>query len=201
MRSFVRAAAVALACALLAPVLYAQSSQPERLYKEALERESTLRLEMDTLRAGASPVSVLERIRVLVGSYEDFSRLFPSSGYSDNALWQGAMLSAAAFWEFGHAEDRVTALGLLEDLAGRFPSSSLIKQIPPEVKRLNAAASDAVHVGDSHRFDVETASRAGMRTVWFMRSDVEAAGNGANLAVSSLVGLAPLIMDHFGTDR
>lgn len=69
------------------------------------------------------------------------------------------------------------------------------------LERLNVAASDAVHVGDSHRFDVETASRAGMRTVWFMRSDVEAAGNGANLAVSSLVGLAPLIMDHFGTDR
>ncbi len=69
------------------------------------------------------------------------------------------------------------------------------------LERLNVAPSEAVHVGDSHRFDVETAARAGMRTVWFRRSDVDASVNGANLAVTSLEGLAPLILDHFGTDR
>jgi HAD superfamily hydrolase (TIGR01509 family) len=68
------------------------------------------------------------------------------------------------------------------------------------LKRLNIAASDAVHIGDSHRFDVETAGRAGMRTVWFMRSGIDASENGANLTVTSMEGLAPLILDHFGTD-
>lgn len=68
------------------------------------------------------------------------------------------------------------------------------------LERLNVAASDAVHIGDSHRFDVETAKRAGMRTVWFMHSDIRDKENGANLAVTSLEGLAPLILDHFGTD-
>ena len=67
------------------------------------------------------------------------------------------------------------------------------------LERLNIAPSDAVHVGDSHRFDVETATRAGMRTVWFSRTDTRDASNGAGLTVTSLEGLSPLILDHFGT--
>ena len=69
------------------------------------------------------------------------------------------------------------------------------------LERLNVDPSDAVHVGDSHLFDVDTANRAGMRTVWFKRSNADAGGNGAHLEVKSLEGLAPLILDHFGTDR
>jgi HAD superfamily hydrolase (TIGR01509 family) len=68
------------------------------------------------------------------------------------------------------------------------------------LEQLGVAPSDAVHVGDSHRFDVETATRAGMRTVWFVRAEIGAAANGANLTVTSLEGLAPLILDHFGAD-
>jgi FMN phosphatase YigB (HAD superfamily) len=69
------------------------------------------------------------------------------------------------------------------------------------LERLNVAPADAVHVGDSHRFDVETATRAGMRTVWFSRVDTAASTNGAGLTVTSLEGLSPLILGHFGTDR
>ncbi len=69
------------------------------------------------------------------------------------------------------------------------------------LERLDVEPADAVHVGDSHRFDVETANRAGMRTVWFRRSESIASENGAHLSVTSLEGLAPLILDHFGTDR
>lgn len=69
------------------------------------------------------------------------------------------------------------------------------------LERLGVAPSEAVHVGDSHRFDVETATRAGMRTVWFSRTGTDVAINGAGLTVTSLEGLSPLILDHFGTDR
>lgn len=69
------------------------------------------------------------------------------------------------------------------------------------LERLDVAPSEAVHVGDSHRFDVETAGRTGMGTVWFRRSDVDASVNGASLVVTSLEGLAPLILDRFGMDR
>ncbi|MEX2315249.1 MAG: HAD family hydrolase, partial [Thermomicrobiales bacterium] len=67
--------------------------------------------------------------------------------------------------------------------------------------RLNVVAADAVHVGDSFRYDIETATRSGMRTVWFSRAAGEGNRNGAGLTVTSLKGLAPLILDHFGTER
>ena len=67
------------------------------------------------------------------------------------------------------------------------------------LERLSVAPADAVHVGDSHRFDVETANRAGMRTVWFARHGTEDTENGADLKVTSLEGLSPLILSHFGT--
>lgn len=69
------------------------------------------------------------------------------------------------------------------------------------LERLNVAPSEAVHVGDSHRFDVETATRAGMRTVWFSRGHQDGGANGAGLTVTSLEGLSPLILDRFGMDR
>jgi N-acetylmuramoyl-L-alanine amidase len=139
MRSFGKALAVAFVAAALAPVLLAQTSQPERLYNEAVAREGLLRREMEAYRANTSPESLLRRIRVLSTSYADMARLFPASGYSDNALFQGAVLSADAFWQFGEAEDRSRALELFGAVTARFPSSSLLKQVPAHVKRLTDA--------------------------------------------------------------
>jgi putative hydrolase of the HAD superfamily len=73
----------------------------------------------------------------------------------------------------------------------------------PEVYRhalreLRARPEDALHVGDSYRFDVEGAGRAGMRTVWYRVSDDEGVGDAADLRVTSLVGLAPLLLERFG---
>jgi putative hydrolase of the HAD superfamily len=67
------------------------------------------------------------------------------------------------------------------------------------LQRLDVDPADAVHVGDSYRYDVETATRAGMRTVWFAREHREGNGLDAGLMVTELTGLAPLILDHFGT--
>jgi HAD superfamily hydrolase (TIGR01509 family) len=55
---------------------------------------------------------------------------------------------------------------------------------------LGVDAVDAVHVGDSYRFDVEGAKRAGIKVVWFN------AGGGPSLAdasVDNLVGLPDVI--------
>lgn len=65
--------------------------------------------------------------------------------------------------------------------------------------RLGVSSNEAVHVGDSLRFDVATASRAGMRTVWYARNNPPDSGNGTDLTVTTIEGLAPLILDHFGT--
>jgi N-acetylmuramoyl-L-alanine amidase len=111
----------------------AQPSQPQRLYNDALERERGLRKDLDSPGANAS---LLTRVRALVGAYEDMSKLFPGSDYADNALWQGGRLSADAFWQFGEAADRSTALRLFTRLTMHFPSSTFARQVPEQTKRL-----------------------------------------------------------------
>jgi N-acetylmuramoyl-L-alanine amidase len=85
-------------------------------------------------------------MRALVETYERMARQFPTSGYMDNALWQGALLAADAFWTFGEAEDKNTALDLFSALTSRFPKSSLVREVPAHVKRLKAAKPTPVRV-------------------------------------------------------
>src|SRR5262245_9350076 len=136
MRSFGRCVAAALVLGSAMPALLAQSSQSQRLYSDAMERESVLRKAMG---ASAASPAMLPRVRALVGAYEDMAKLFPSSPLSDDALWQGARLSADAFWQFGEAMDRATALRLFTALTSRYPTSSFAKQVPEHTKRLRAA--------------------------------------------------------------
>jgi N-acetylmuramoyl-L-alanine amidase len=64
-------------------------------------------------------------MRTLVTAYEDLSKLFPTSGYSDNALWQAANLSMLAYQRFGDVKDRERAQKLFGELSSQYPSSSL----------------------------------------------------------------------------
>jgi N-acetylmuramoyl-L-alanine amidase len=140
MRNFARS--VALAVIVLAPAVHAQTSQTsqeKKLYDAALVRERILRQDLQHARTNEAQTSVLLRIRALAGAYEDMSRLFPSSGYSDNALWQGAVLAADAFWQFGEAADRTLALRLFSGLTARFPGSSLTTKVAAQTKRLQDA--------------------------------------------------------------
>jgi N-acetylmuramoyl-L-alanine amidase len=137
MRSFARA--VALALIALAPAVAAQTPQAKKLYDEALARERLVRQDLQRAHTDDAEASVLSKVRVLVGTYEDLSRLFSSSGYGDNALWQGAVLSADAFWQFGDATDRAAALRLFSALTTRFPSSSLTTKVASQTKRLQDA--------------------------------------------------------------
>jgi N-acetylmuramoyl-L-alanine amidase len=129
----------ALVCAGVTVQAGAQTSNAVRLLREAGERESALRADVDARKAGTPATPLLERARVLVRAYEDISRLFPKSATSDDALWRGATLAADAFWEFGQAEDRTTAIRLIKQLAARFPGSARAKQTQPQLDRLVAA--------------------------------------------------------------
>jgi len=68
------------------------------------------------------------------------------------------------------------------------------------VSRLDAVPEQTVHVGDSWRFDVDGARRAGLRTVWVRRDDAALPAGGAppDLALASLVGAAPRILSLLG---
>jgi N-acetylmuramoyl-L-alanine amidase len=135
------AVALLVAVTVTAERTGAQSTQAKSLYGQVLERETSLRKELD---AATVPADALVRVRTLVGSYKDMAELFPTSGYSDNALWQGAMLAADAFRRFGDPSDRGTAVQMLEALTTRFKGSTLAKKAPAELKRLaqGGAASE-----------------------------------------------------------
>jgi N-acetylmuramoyl-L-alanine amidase len=138
----------------------ASAQDAEAVYTDVLGRERILRRELDVppqRRAqppGEAPPMLLDRIRTTVGAYEALVREFPRSGYSDNALWQGALLSADAFWEFGESGDRATALRLFTTLKSEYPSSSLSPQVAGHVTRLNAADGTAPAVLKAIRREV-----------------------------------------------
>ena len=144
MRNFARS--VALAVIVLAPAVHAQTSQPsqaKKLYDEALARERLVRQDLQRARTDEAQAGVLLKVRALTGAYEDMSRLFPSGGYADNALWQGAVLAADAFWQFGEATDRTLALRLFSALTSRFPASSVTTKVAAQTKRLQDARPTA----------------------------------------------------------
>jgi N-acetylmuramoyl-L-alanine amidase len=121
---------------LAATALQAQTTHPAELYNQALRREAVLRQELETARTGAPGGLLLGRIRVLVGSYEDLSKLFADSEYSDDSLSRGGMLAADAFAKFGDPTDGVSAVRLLKSLSTRFPASPLTRQASTRMKTL-----------------------------------------------------------------
>jgi len=114
-------------------------SNADKLFGEAKARETILRREIDTRRAGSPATPLLERARTLAGAYQDIARLFPKSPTGDDALWQGGILAADTFWEFGQAADRTNALRLFKELTTRYPTSALAKQAGNQTERLASA--------------------------------------------------------------
>jgi N-acetylmuramoyl-L-alanine amidase len=143
MRSFgdVGPLALAAVCWLAVTGVASAQTSAESLYREAMRRETMLRKELDARRGDSSAEALLDRARTLTQTYEDIAKLFPRSGYSDNALWQGAVLAADTFWEFGDVADRTRALRTFRALEVRYPTSSLLKQAPGLRTRLEAAAA------------------------------------------------------------
>jgi N-acetylmuramoyl-L-alanine amidase len=142
MRSCVNGVVCALLTAAVA-TLHGQSSDPATLYQQALRREAVLRQEMDAARPGAPGGVVLERIRVLVGSYEDMARLFAKTNSGDDSLLHAGVLAADSHARFGEAVDRDTALRILRSLSARFPASPLVKEATARVRVLEGGRPPA----------------------------------------------------------
>jgi N-acetylmuramoyl-L-alanine amidase len=135
----IRASAIGLALLLaVVSAAGAQSADPAVLFKEAAAREAALRRQLASARTGA-PAATQQRVRTLVGSYEDLARLFPAAGQADKALWQGASLSADLFFQAGNGVDRDRALQLLAALSSAFAGSSYARQGALLARRLEGA--------------------------------------------------------------
>jgi hypothetical protein len=110
MRSFANLLIVLALGATAVPALRAENDSSRTIYTDALLRERALRQEIENQRVDVPAPALLQRMRALVETYERMARQFPTSPYMDNALWQGALLAADAFWTFGEGEDKATSL-------------------------------------------------------------------------------------------
>jgi N-acetylmuramoyl-L-alanine amidase len=123
---------VLIAGCLAGSPVEALAQSAKTLYTRALDRERALR--------DAEKKPSLKQIRSVITSYENVVRRFPSSGYSDNALWQAANLAFLCYDEFALSADRKTGLELLERLRKEYPSSSLVARASEIVREREAAA-------------------------------------------------------------
>jgi len=137
-KSRLRGFAVVLLAATVGAVV-TPAATPKSAYSGAVSREELLRREMDAAPKAEGEALLLRRVRLLVSEYERFARRYPASGYSDNALFNAARLSADAFWQFGEENDRQTALRLFAEVGKQFPTSSLVRQAATDRKRLQSA--------------------------------------------------------------
>jgi N-acetylmuramoyl-L-alanine amidase len=166
MRSSARLRASVVLVALVATPVLDATSTPKASYTEALTREERLRRELGAAQGRADgSISLLRRIRVLVAEYEALARRYPRSGYSDNALFQAALISGDAYRQFGDETDRQTALRLFADLAARFPTSSLNRQVPVHAQRLGATMGSAPTVSAVRKTDQRALLKAIRRDV------------------------------------
>ncbi|MCA1560867.1 MAG: N-acetylmuramoyl-L-alanine amidase [Acidobacteria bacterium] len=101
------------------------------LYERAQARERHIR--------DAGRRATHAQIQAAVARYDDIVRRYPASGYSDNALWQGAGLASLAYNRFGREVDRRTAERMLRQLRAAYPSSSLVPGVDAELGRLRPA--------------------------------------------------------------
>jgi len=111
----------------------ASAAAPARaLYVDALAREQAVRAAMMGDQTNAT---ILKDARAVVAAYEAIVRLYPASGYCDNALWQAGRLALDVFARFGQPQDKNTGVRLLRALETQYPTSKLAKGASAEIAR------------------------------------------------------------------
>jgi N-acetylmuramoyl-L-alanine amidase len=125
------AAAVMLAIAIVSVPAEAAAQGPREQYTRALARERAL-------RDAARPPSA-RQIRDVVLAYQRIVDRHPTSGYSDNALWQAGNLSLLAYQRFGQTQDRRAGLRALNQLKASYSSSSLLDRFDEIVAEFDVA--------------------------------------------------------------
>lgn len=113
-------------------------------YESALERDQKVRVLLagGTVQAREAKA---EAARV-IAAFEAVVRRYPTSGYSDNALWQAASLADAAYQKFNHADDQAQAIRLYRRLVAEYPTSSLVRRANQQLAQLAKPAPAAAPV-------------------------------------------------------
>lgn len=122
-----------LCSAIIGPPARAADSAQE-LYRDALAKEHALR---ETANPPPSDWHAVIR------AYETVVRRYPTSGYSDNALWQAAGLARDLFAQTGDSREKDLAARLLRDLVSEYPSSKLVPAAVVDITSLAGAGLGA----------------------------------------------------------
>jgi N-acetylmuramoyl-L-alanine amidase len=143
----------------------AEAQQTARArYEFAVEREAAVRelLSNEPERMPASQLGT--QVAQAVTAYESVVRRFPTSGYADNALFQGAGLADTAHDKLGLPGYRERAIRLYEWLVREYPASPLIKKANAQLAAIAPArpAAPAAN-GDNDRATLVKIERESMR--------------------------------------
>ncbi len=122
-----------LLASVCVPVVEAAAQSAETLYTRALARERGVR----------GRTASLKQLRAAVAQYENLVHRFPTSPYSDNALWQGGNLALLAYDQYKQASDKKTGLRLLGLLRSQYPSSSLVPRAVAIVRQREKPSATA----------------------------------------------------------
>jgi N-acetylmuramoyl-L-alanine amidase len=121
-------------------VCAAAEEADRELYTATLSRERAVR---QTFAGTPAREVALKDIHSIVTAYQTLVRRFPSSGYSDNALWHAGRLELDAFARFGETRDRDNGIRLLHRLAADYPTSKLAKRVPETLAASEPTAKPA----------------------------------------------------------
>ncbi|MDP2317943.1 MAG: N-acetylmuramoyl-L-alanine amidase [Acidobacteriota bacterium] len=135
-----------LACAIALVVSVPAVAQTAReRYESALERDQKVRV----LLAGAEVPAREAKAEAakVIAAFEAVVRRYPTSGYSDNALWQAASLADAAYQRFTLADDQAQAIRLYRWLVTEYPTSSLVRRANQQLAQLAKPAPVAAPAG------------------------------------------------------
>src|SRR4029450_9998033 len=113
--------ALTLAGALLAVMPAAGQTTAKSMYTRISSRDAVARKALVSTR---SADLVRKDIVRIVAAYEALVKKYPGSPYSDNALWQAAMLSTESFARYRAEVDRTTSLRLLRRLQSEYGARS-----------------------------------------------------------------------------
>ena len=110
----------------------ARTRTAKAAYDKTLVRERALR--------SSRRKAPLSQMRAVIAEYEAIARKWPTSGYADNSLWNGANLAYDANINYGARQDRDSAMEMLRWLVKEYPSSSLARDAQTRLRKISAAA-------------------------------------------------------------
>jgi N-acetylmuramoyl-L-alanine amidase len=110
------------------------------MYADTVSKEVAVRT---ALADPQVQVTALKAVRTVVSDYEAIVRAYPSSGYSDDALWRAGLVSIDAFKKFGDPHDKDAAVRLLHTLAAAYPTSKLARNVPSVLTNLSTQPAPA----------------------------------------------------------